>query len=86
MKPHQVECVEFFGGPLDGHVQTVSRPSDELNDIAAIPVNPNIIEMLNGHRSRPKGRATSIAVYVRQDDGAGGQYHYLRSSTPANTA
>ena len=86
MQPHRVECVEFFGGPLDGHVQMVSLPTDELNDVAAIPVNQDVIEVLSGRRSQPKGPATSIAIYVRQDDGVGGQYHYLRSSTPANTA
>ena len=84
--PLMEEVFEFFGGPLDGHVQTVSLPSDELNDVAAIPVNQHMIEMLSGHRWQPKGPATSIAVYLRQDDGAGGQYHYLRSSKPAKIA
>ncbi|MCA9266328.1 MAG: hypothetical protein R3E01_02440 [Pirellulaceae bacterium] len=82
MQTHRIEHVEFFGGPLDGHIHVVSLPTDELNDVAAIPVNQNVIEMLGGHRAQQKGPATSIAVYVRQDDRAGGQYHFLRSATP----
>lgn len=83
-KSHRIERGEFFGGPLDGHVQTVSLPTGELNDVAAIPVNHNIVEMVSGRRPQPKGPATSIAVYVRQDDGGGAKYHYLRSATPSH--
>ena len=82
MRSYQVEHVEFFGGPLDGHIQEVSLPADALNDVAAIPVDHRIIETLSGQRTQLMTPATSIAVYVRQDDGPIPQYYFLQSATP----
>jgi hypothetical protein len=75
--------VEFVGGPLDGHIQPVSRPVEELNDLAAIPVNHNVVEKLSSRRSKPRRPATSIAVYIRQDGTADSCYRYLGPGAPS---
>lgn len=73
--------LEFFGGPLDGYTYTASFPLSELVTTMAMPVNPNVVRMLNGRHDGRKAPATSVAIYeLKQYDG-GWRYEYLGAAT-----
>ena len=55
--------VQFVGGPFDGFEHGVSFPPEELAETVTLPVNPNVVRMLEGDSREARTAATSIAVY-----------------------
>ena len=53
--------VEFLGGPLDGH--KVFLPVTVLARRLALPVNRNVVEMLQRRQRGPLEPVTSVAIY-----------------------
>jgi hypothetical protein len=77
MKTTHSCVIEFIGGPFDGHVQSVSLPPRELIDVVALPVNSNVLHMVNGEPVGEKSPASSIAVYERDSATAPPRYRYV---------
>lgn len=74
--------VEFVGGPLDGHQQTITVPVEELNEIATFPINRNLFRLLG---RRPGGKphpVTSVAVYRLECDAQGRRYRFAGAGSP----
>jgi hypothetical protein len=82
MKQSKVTLVSFLGGPFDGHAQTVSYPPEELNVIAVLPVNANILNWVSGVPLGPRRPATSLAIYALERDGEEISYLFLGPSAP----
>ncbi len=56
--------IEFLGGPLDGHAETVSRVS--LNRMKAwieVPISRTLFDVLNGAEPSNVRQLTSVAIY-----------------------
>lgn len=56
--------IEFLGGPLDGHWETISRVS--LNQMKAwieVPISRTLFELLDGAEPSNVRKSTSIAIY-----------------------
>lgn len=71
---HHTE-IEFFGGPCDGHRQTVRGRLDELEFVTAIPLPFRADRSwLNRARASP---TTSKAIYTFDFSLGGSGYHYL---------
>lgn len=78
--------VEFVGGPFDGFVYTMSFPDEELLDTVALPVNTNIVRMLQGSLSDNKERASSVAIYDLMTNAYGTRYRFIGASAPRQHA
>ncbi len=56
--------IEFLGGPLDGHRETISRNSLEtMPDWIEVPTSSAQFELLEGNEPRSYTPPTSVAVY-----------------------
>ncbi len=69
--------VEFLGGPLDGH--KVFLPVTVLARRLALPVNQNVVEMLQGRRRGPPEPVTSVAIYGRRKVAGGLHYVFVEA-------
>jgi hypothetical protein len=78
----EATSVEFIGGPFDGHVQPVDPTSDESWLIVALPVNENVMRMLNGDLPRKVSPARTIALYAKCPDSL--HYGFLGSYRAAD--
>ena len=55
--------VRFIGGPLDGHVQSLQVPEDQLVEQATFPINRNLFRLMSRHPAGKAHPVTSIASY-----------------------
>ncbi len=81
MSAHRYQ-VEFHGGPLDGHFQTITVPVEELNEIATFPINRNLFRLLG---RRPGGKphpVTSVAVYRLECSAGNCCYRFSGAAAP----
>ena len=67
--------VRFVGGPLDGHVQQLQVPEDQLVQQATFPINRNLFRLMSRHPAGKAHPVTSIASY--RLDRIEGEYQYL---------
>jgi hypothetical protein len=67
--------VKFVGGPLDGHVQQLQVPEDQLIDQATFPINRNLFRLMSRHPAGKPHPVTSIALYKLQKEA--GEFRYL---------
>ncbi|WP_442505999.1 hypothetical protein SH528x_004819 [Novipirellula sp. SH528] len=82
MSTNNLRAVEFFGGPIDGHVEAFSAPMKPFVAIKPVaPAHPvssftRLLRLLrlHGHQSPPV-----LAVYEMQTRTTGAGYFYLRS-------
>ncbi|MGV3485699.1 MAG: hypothetical protein ACO1RT_14880 [Planctomycetaceae bacterium] len=85
----QCRAVQFYGGPLDGHVEVLFPPIDSLmivKTIALSPQPPWFIRLLRVLLRHPKRKIVSIAVYqlhLHRQDLA---YVYMRSGLTSDAA
>jgi hypothetical protein len=67
--------VRFCGGPLDGHVQKLQVPEEQLIESATFPINRNLFRLMSRHPAGKPHPVTSIASYkLSREDG---EYRYL---------
>lgn len=66
--------VKFVGGPLDGHVQQLHVPEDQLVEEATFPINRNLFRLMSRHPAGKPHPVTSIASYRLQR--MDGEYRY----------
>jgi hypothetical protein len=74
--------VEFFGGPLDGVIQSITVPAEQLNALATYPINRNLFRLLNRRPSGKPHPVTSVAAYQLQRVGAKHCYFFLGAEAP----
>jgi len=72
-----VSEIEFVGGPLDGLREVLHVTPDQVQDIAIIPINRNIVGAIIGVRFGPKSAATSAAIYALDLTAPRLRYHFL---------
>lgn len=82
MKREQM-LLEFVGGPLDGHVQQLLATTEELIEVAAIPINHNIFLMLDGKPRGPAKPPQTMAIYELRHSPKT-YYQFLQFRTPAS--
>jgi hypothetical protein len=75
-------AIEFIGGPFDGHMQSVSATPDELLPSVALPVNENVLRMLDGQARGPARPTRTVAFYELQHDN-GWRYCFVQSKRAA---
>ena len=75
-------AIEFVGGPFDGHRQTFAFPHAELSEVVMLPVNRNMLRMVQGMRVGPRTAASSVAVYELIHSEHGPRYEYWLSASP----
>jgi hypothetical protein len=76
--------VRFVGGPLDGHLQSLQVPEDQLVEQATFPINRNLFRLMSRHPAGKAHPVTSIASYrLERIDGA---YQYSFESAVAPLA
>ena len=79
----QCRTIQFFGGPLDGHVETLFPPVESLLVVKTMALSPQphwltrLLRMLLRH---PKRNVASVAVYQLRSHGDDIGYLFLRSS------
>jgi cobyrinic acid a,c-diamide synthase len=83
MKTTRSCVIEFVGGPFDGHVQYVSLQPSELMELVTLPVNENVLRLVNGEPIGQRAAATSLATYERDLDLQSPRYYFL-GSIPAD--
>jgi hypothetical protein len=74
-------AVEFVGGPFDGYKHEVSFLPDELATTVTLPVNGNVLRMLDGERRGPRAPATSVAIYELENTESTWKYQYLGATS-----
>lgn len=77
MKSQQENAIEFIGGPFDGYRHQISFPASELTSAIIMPVNENVLRMLEGKRPGPKRPATSVAIYSLENEHGVLRYCYV---------
>lgn len=56
--------IEFFGGPLDGHTEIVSRVSlNRMKMWIEVPISRTLFEILDGAEPSNVRQLTSVAIY-----------------------
>lgn len=71
--------LEFCGGPYDGYSQQVSIPHANLLEMVSLPVNRNVLRVIQGESPGPDSPTKSVAIYeLRETDGQW-RYHYTGS-------
>jgi len=73
--PH-LSAVEFIGGPFDGFEHTVSFPPEELACEVTLPVNQNVLRMLEGDERGLRAPATSVAIYALEQRNGTWRYEF----------
>ena len=71
--------LEFVGGPYDGHTEKVPLAVEKLTKRLALPVNENMFRILEGAPLGPKLRASSVAIYLLQQDEDEVKFQFCRS-------
>jgi hypothetical protein len=69
------------GGPFDGYKHEVSFLPNELALTVTLPVNRNVLRMLEGERRGPRAPATSIAIYELEEADETWRYQYLGATS-----
>jgi len=69
--------VQFRGGPLDGHVQTVPIANAQLRELVAIPISGELLGHVSGDDASSHGSPTSVAIYALYGDKEPPEYIYL---------
>lgn len=94
----KIDRVEFLGGPLDGLYRRLDIQSEELNDLAAIPISARLLlSLLTGNRNVQKSMElqrnamptqehppSSIAVYELRKTDLVAQYRFLGAALPSD--
>lgn len=77
-----VATIEFIGGPLDGYDYRASLPDEGLGDVVALPINQNVVRMLNGEGRGEVTGPSSVALYEldRQDEAL--RYQFVVAGAP----
>lgn len=56
--------IEFLGGPLDGHWETVDRVSlEQLRAWIEVPISRTLFDVLGGAKPSNDRQMTSVAIY-----------------------
>jgi len=74
--------VKFVGGPLDGHVQQLQVPEDQLIEQATFPINRNLFRLMSRHPAGKAHPVTSIAAYKLQKEAGEYRYFFEGASVP----
>lgn len=75
--------VQYHGGPLDGHVDTVPVAREFLIESVAIPINRNVLNSLVRVPPDPvKYPASSVAVYELVRGSEPPVYEFIGSTIP----
>ena len=76
----QLIDIEFFGGPFDGYQQSFDATTGNLAKRVALPINKNVLLMLDGKDRGRKLPALKIAVYDLQNN----KYVFNKSALAAD--
>ena len=74
--------IEFIGGPFDGHLQDISLAPGELAEMVLLPVNENMLRMVQGQHRGPKAVPTSVAMYSLEQHEGRWRYRYGWAASP----
>lgn len=85
MKTLHLHAVEFVGGPLDGHKHLGPEPVHERPETLALPINPQVLSVLDGARHVPSCPITSVAWYSREVVAGRWAYVFLGSTAPSES-
>jgi hypothetical protein len=75
-------AVEFVGGPFDGYRQAISFPAAQLAEMVLLPVNDNILRLVQGKHCGPKAAPTSVAMYELEGHEGHWRYRYWWATSP----
>jgi hypothetical protein len=65
MSQNLAHAIEFFGGPLDGHVEFFSADVCRLPEHLLCYISENTFRQLEGREELRRVDVTSLAVYTR---------------------
>lgn len=74
--------VRFFGGPLDGHVQQLRVPQNQLVELATFPINRNLFRLMSRHPAGKPHPVTSVASYRLECVDEQYRYQFVGAVTP----
>ena len=74
--------LEFIGGPYDGYKQSVAIPHENLLEVVSLPVNRNVLQVIQGEAPGRESPTRSVAHYELRNEDGQWQYHYVRSYPP----
>jgi hypothetical protein len=77
-----VLAVEFVGGPLDGHHQTITAVQEELNTTATFLITRNLFRLLAKRPTGKKHPVTSVAMYQLDLSSDQPRYVFQGACTP----
>ena len=60
--------LEFCGGPYDGYSQQVSIPHANLLEMVSLPVNRNVLRVIQGESPGPDSPTKSVAIYELREN------------------
>ena len=69
--------LEFMGGPYDGYTQVVSIPQENLLAMVSLPVNRNVLQVIQGDPPGAESPTRTVAMYELHEAPFGWRYQFL---------